>query len=481
MCCMPCGHLFGYKCIKEWLTGTGRKKRACPSCNKPGRVKDLRYLFGLPTHLAVSDTSEIEQLKRELSVEKTAHESTKNRLQEYKRLAKSYRDQARVSQSTKGTCVQTFGSTTGAALQTGARVDIVSVKATNGGTLALAFDATGSFLYTERSSRSEARHHVCRGEVTRPQAISRSSCLLDRNVNLVSVCEDFRRVDYRHVAVAGTDRTIRLLDHNLNMAGEILTPGLPVSCCWLSFRPNLIVCGLISGEVCTYDIRYCMGQPLYKTTVTEGWGWRVVHSLGEMEVDNSKIVVAGLPSGVYGISYDGQRPEVEDIQREGDDLLRGMNMSEGLMVLASRGDEGGEKLTVHQGVTRRNGELKMGSQIGGALEGFTYNRPLLQSGLLGGDSDGRNAMVVCTDETAGCGITTWTCRRDYESFRDLRWIRETPPAQGFAMDAACYVRRAVGMRLPQRAQLGRRFNDVRGFFACAAGDNVRLFSARRDV
>jgi E3 ubiquitin-protein ligase RFWD3 len=47
--CLPCGHMLGYSCIKQWIER--RKKDAqCPSCSKSVKIKDIVPLF-MPTNI----------------------------------------------------------------------------------------------------------------------------------------------------------------------------------------------------------------------------------------------------------------------------------------------------------------------------------------------------------------------------------------------------------------------------------------------
>ncbi|OMO81819.1 Zinc finger, RING-type [Corchorus capsularis] len=42
--CLPCGHIFGFSCIHEWLQQRG-SARKCPQCNRKCTLKDVRKLF----------------------------------------------------------------------------------------------------------------------------------------------------------------------------------------------------------------------------------------------------------------------------------------------------------------------------------------------------------------------------------------------------------------------------------------------------
>ncbi|XP_051130324.1 uncharacterized protein LOC127250894 [Andrographis paniculata] len=43
VCCLPCGHIYGFSCIKKWLRRPRSSK--CPQCKKDCGVKDIRLLY----------------------------------------------------------------------------------------------------------------------------------------------------------------------------------------------------------------------------------------------------------------------------------------------------------------------------------------------------------------------------------------------------------------------------------------------------
>ncbi|CAH1419638.1 unnamed protein product [Lactuca virosa] len=44
ICCLPCGHIYGFSCIKKWLQGR-RASGRCPQCNGLCTLKDVRVLY----------------------------------------------------------------------------------------------------------------------------------------------------------------------------------------------------------------------------------------------------------------------------------------------------------------------------------------------------------------------------------------------------------------------------------------------------
>ncbi|VEL21013.1 unnamed protein product [Protopolystoma xenopodis] len=44
LCCLKCGHLFGFECISKWLKAQGKVGK-CPQCNSKAVKYDIRFLF----------------------------------------------------------------------------------------------------------------------------------------------------------------------------------------------------------------------------------------------------------------------------------------------------------------------------------------------------------------------------------------------------------------------------------------------------
>ncbi|XP_071707112.1 uncharacterized protein [Rutidosis leptorrhynchoides] len=58
--CLPCGHIFGYKCISKWLRQS-RSSAKCPQCNRRCTTKDVRVLYA--SRLCVVDAELQKQVR----------------------------------------------------------------------------------------------------------------------------------------------------------------------------------------------------------------------------------------------------------------------------------------------------------------------------------------------------------------------------------------------------------------------------------
>lgn len=96
---LSCGHLFGRKCIEQWLDPKNKQNQRCPHCNKTAKKRDIRVLYA--RNLRALDTSErdraLEMLEKERHLRKRLETEAiensiklKSILKENERLKKEY-------------------------------------------------------------------------------------------------------------------------------------------------------------------------------------------------------------------------------------------------------------------------------------------------------------------------------------------------------------------------------------------------------
>ena len=105
---LSCGHLFGRKCIEQWLDPKKAQNQRCPQCNKTAKKKDIRAIYA--RNLRSLDTTErdraLQLLEKERQLRKQIEAEAiltsiklKEILKENERLKKEYMDcQQRVQQ-----------------------------------------------------------------------------------------------------------------------------------------------------------------------------------------------------------------------------------------------------------------------------------------------------------------------------------------------------------------------------------------------
>lgn len=65
---LKCGHLFGYSCIKRWISGNSHAARNCPTCKTKASMRDIRYVYA--RRVCVRDNTEEYRLKDLLEQER---------------------------------------------------------------------------------------------------------------------------------------------------------------------------------------------------------------------------------------------------------------------------------------------------------------------------------------------------------------------------------------------------------------------------
>ncbi|KAK8496078.1 hypothetical protein V6N13_035098 [Hibiscus sabdariffa] len=99
VCCLPCGHIFGFSCIRKWLQ-QGRTTKKCPQCNRKCTLKDVRKLFASRI-VAIDGESQkrIQSLESEcISLEQKTAVLIKNEAEWRKKEAKWKRREALLQQ-----------------------------------------------------------------------------------------------------------------------------------------------------------------------------------------------------------------------------------------------------------------------------------------------------------------------------------------------------------------------------------------------
>ncbi|GJX69519.1 zinc finger, RING/FYVE/PHD-type containing protein [Tanacetum coccineum] len=66
LCCLPCGHMFGMSCIKQWMEDRSRDK--CPQCNKFFLLESVRLLYA--TRLCIPSAADRKASIRRFSFNK---------------------------------------------------------------------------------------------------------------------------------------------------------------------------------------------------------------------------------------------------------------------------------------------------------------------------------------------------------------------------------------------------------------------------
>lgn len=476
ICATKCGHLFGYHCIKEWLTGGGRgSRRSCPSCKTPCRVKDLRYLFGLPSHFSTSDASEAESLRKQLEEEREAHRIANAKLRKKQETIVKLRASMReISSKASVPGVRTFG-------ETPRTPDQLKFLASHDALLdsqALTFDAEARLIFPERVSRAGGTRYILRRlNAGRSMAPTTSPSTFAKKVTDLNVCADPNSSNYRYISASLQSRSIQILTPELQPATSFHIPGVPSSCCWLSSNPHALSVGLISGGVCTYDLRYASNGPLYQVNIDSG-GWRLVHSLAEIRIGllngTGTALLAGAPKGLYAACLDGSEPRFQRVPGVDADRVCGVTVSGSVMAITLRqGND--ELLAVHRGLRKGETGLELGEMIGTPRQGLSFDfSRFIQPGIVSGEADGRDTIVVCPDAFASSGVGCWGYARKDDG--GLAWRSLNVEGDSIGQADPASVRGAVGFKMPPNSRIDSLPTNCKSMFGCYTDERIRLYT-----
>lgn len=479
ICCLPCGHLFGFACISQWL-GRSRRGRECPSCKTPARIKDLRYIFGVSARLAVTDTSEIQSVQKRLRQETESHECTKLKLRETRRIADQAIREVKDLRKRVPKRVPTFGGTRGGPAVCTRHPTLLADCNTNGDTVAVAFDNNSGVLFGERMSGSVVgSQRLSRLDIGRCAIAQSSRAVGTRRVNAIAVDTRPSSPSHRSVAVVDAGRKLTILAPNLNLAANVDCGSSLLSATWLERKPNCVVVGTVDGMLLTYDVRNLAGGQLSSVRLAS-WGARGVHSVAECTVNDDLVVLAGMPCGIFGVRYSEglfTEPTVNSFycpDWEPEVSICSVAVDAGLIAVSTRRRVDGEwksSIVLNEGLRwLEGGRFTFSATVGKPLQGHSQTLPFEQVGVLGG-GDGGQPMVVAADGNAKGKVRMWNTDRlgsgsQWKTFEiEQKYDSEGPT-----------VRACAAQRLPQRARLEKVPKGTEALFACVTYGSIRLFA-----
>ncbi|KAI3470506.1 hypothetical protein Pfo_027169 [Paulownia fortunei] len=88
VCCLPCGHAYGFSCIKRWHRFSGRLASQCPQCNCPFGFKEVRKIYTSLTFLPDEELlkkKKKEELQARVTAEQNARKATLQKLDREKK------------------------------------------------------------------------------------------------------------------------------------------------------------------------------------------------------------------------------------------------------------------------------------------------------------------------------------------------------------------------------------------------------------
>ncbi|XP_061696605.1 E3 ubiquitin-protein ligase RFWD3 isoform X2 [Syngnathoides biaculeatus] len=265
---LRCGHLFGFTCIRKWLTSQ-RSAAKCPQCNKKAKRSDILLLYA--PKLRAVDNSEHESLKKSLEEEQSRRRKAELESAQYKLklqvITNKFGRAQQELREMKARMVHAGGSSAAAAASSspprcaaGSRLmapysfsDAVMVSA-NGGCRVLAHS---EWLHCLVASQPSAHAALLPGYGVKKVSLAHiksSQYVPIHAAQIRGLC--FNRQSAGLLLSASLDGTLKLTSLSANAVVQTYKADKPVwSCCWCADDPNYAYAGLSNGSVLLYDVR----------------------------------------------------------------------------------------------------------------------------------------------------------------------------------------------------------------------------------
>lgn len=416
--CLSCGHLFGRKCVLQWL----KRVKKCPSCKKRASAKDARTLYGVPAKLSVNNTGKIEALKKQLLKERKAHGETRSQLLTSKHKMKVFQNKVRELQQnqlvTPGEVPLPGGWPT---------MDLVATITTNGHSKAFEFGANGTFAFGEKGGYSIDGNQLCHSHVLQPHIVTRPGTQFQGFITDIRTNNNISSPYYGSLAVVSSDRHLRLIDTDYNLSLARSIDDMPMSVCWFPGSEHDIAVGTMYGFVKVYDARYSGNtEPKYTfNTFTRGPRNAAAPGVHSLEVhESSQTLVAGSSRNTTAINISATNMESSYVTHTTNvgDCGSGLALSNDLLVIASRPTAQSPAVVqpypyLHFApsyhMTGTAGRL--GEPFGPPLQGHVAVRPFARCTALVSGLHGEGGAIVATADDTRLGSP------NASKFRGMVW------------------------------------------------------------
>ncbi|KAF5405287.1 Ring finger and WD repeat domain 3 [Paragonimus heterotremus] len=281
LCCLRCGHLFGYSCISKWIRSQGKQGR-CPQCNSNAVRRDIRFLY--TKNLRVLDTSERDRALADLAIERTLRRKAELEAAEHKakyqllhveltQLREEFQSVRAVSQAfVRHSDPPDSSSQSVDSAPSGARrgqyelVKSLPLSNTGNCRVMASCDYLNVLCVSQPSTNPIFRGFGIRKINTveqRPLKYIHLHCQPVRDLAFHSNAQDGLLIS------ASLDKSVRLTSLLTDQVVQTYQCPSPVwSCCWASPDPHRLFAGCSNGSVLVFDIRFTSG-PVATLTVPE--------------------------------------------------------------------------------------------------------------------------------------------------------------------------------------------------------------------
>ncbi|XP_015430031.1 PREDICTED: E3 ubiquitin-protein ligase RFWD3 isoform X2 [Dufourea novaeangliae] len=263
LCCLRCGHLFGYNCILRWLqTSCTSGNRRCPQCNRKAAAKDIRMLYA--KKLTSIDTAELDKLKKQLNSVTAEKNHIEMELSKYALRQKLFEQQVssmrnriselenQQSEISVHSC-QNISKHMTKKFHLDRSIEICK----DGGCRVLDYNPWYGFLVVSQKSTSSLFSGYGIKKIDSDKFQPRQFIFLHsqaiRDVTFNSSQQSI-------LLSVGFDKCAKLMDIQNHIIMHTYQTDFPLwSCCWSGDNPNIFLAGAQNGSITQFDIRHTSG------------------------------------------------------------------------------------------------------------------------------------------------------------------------------------------------------------------------------
>ncbi|XP_043586153.1 E3 ubiquitin-protein ligase RFWD3-like isoform X1 [Bombus pyrosoma] len=263
LCCLRCGHLFGYSCILRWLqTSCTSANRRCPQCNRRAAVKDIRMLYA--KKLTSIDTSELDKLKEQLNNVSSEKNRIEMELSKYTLRQKLFEQQIT---SMRNRISELESQQSEINVHSCQKISKHMIKkfhldrsieiCKDGGCRVLDYNPWFGFLVVSQKSNNMLFSGYGIKKIDSDKFQPRQFILLH---NQVIRDITFNTTQQSLLLSVGFDKCAKLMDIQNHIILHTYQTGSPLwSCCWSGNNSNVFFAGAQNGSITQFDIRQTSG------------------------------------------------------------------------------------------------------------------------------------------------------------------------------------------------------------------------------
>ncbi|XP_018333029.1 E3 ubiquitin-protein ligase RFWD3-like [Agrilus planipennis] len=258
VCSLKCGHLFGFSCVKRWIT---ESSRSCPTCKKKCTLREIRHIYA--TKLIAMDAIEFSKLQtsfdkvskeKNILEQKLAQSTLKNQkmTEEVEKMKLEISLLQKALETQKHVRLSEINPNDNNSGKIRAHIEKVLEVNKDGGCRVLDCQSNIDLLITSTKSNNP----LFNGYGVKKIAISNYKTTAFIPLHSMTIRDISFQPQTRNFITVSLDKTFKLTDSNNNFVIFSKTALSALwSCCWDLENPFMFYVGEQQGSCLQYDIR----------------------------------------------------------------------------------------------------------------------------------------------------------------------------------------------------------------------------------